>query len=234
MQYSLEKISTVQEYGTLLASAEKKKQRLERRRRNLGESISAFSKRIDEIAAKLASLEILLKAFTTAYRDLPAGKDKLRMNVEVTRLELRKALLAKKALTCNVPALLSKQAAYNRLGNQLTVLNSFIAALQTHKTALGTAQIAQPATVFLQAPVVRQKSLPEKKWYGSKRSFAALHFKHRAMHELPAPPASLSPALAPALPRAGETDNFKSSIGVAVLMHLAQANHFKRKKPPLL
>lgn len=206
MKYSFEKISTVEGYDTLLASAEKQKQRLERKRRNLGESISAFSKRIDEIAAKLAPLEILLKAFTTAYHDLPAGKDKLRLNVEITRLELRKALLAKRALTCNVPALLSKQAAYNRLGNQVAVLNTFIAALQTRKMALGTAQVTQPATAFLHAPVGRQKSLQKKKWYGSKRSFFALHFKHMAMHGPQTPPALPSPAL----PRAGETGTSKA------------------------
>ena len=47
MQYTLKKITTVEQCDALLTKAQKKQQSLERRRRNLGASIKAFRARMD-------------------------------------------------------------------------------------------------------------------------------------------------------------------------------------------
>lgn len=137
MKYSLEKISTVEMCNTLLAAAQQKKLHLERRRRNLGESIARFAERVDKIITELASVQLLLSSFATAYHALPEGsKYKLSLNIQIKRLELRQAQLGKRAMTCNAPLLLAKQVKYNRLGSQVSALERCITAVQTKRTAL--------------------------------------------------------------------------------------------------
>jgi hypothetical protein len=142
MNYSLEKISTVAGCDTLLALAQKKKQGLERQRCNLGESIGNFGERVDQLGSELASVQSLLKAFTTLYNTLPDGSmDKLSINVEVKRLEVREAQLYKMALTYNVRSLHTKQVNYNRLDGQVSAIDNYITAVQDKRMALGIATL---------------------------------------------------------------------------------------------
>lgn len=139
MDYSLEEISTTSAYDALLAMAQKKKQQLERQRRNLGELIGDFAERVDYLTRELAMVQSVLETFTTAYKALPEGKYKLDMNIQLTRVELRKARLENRARYCNVQSLLAKQLKYNRLGNQVLAIDRYIATLQSAKAALGNA-----------------------------------------------------------------------------------------------
>lgn len=186
MKYSFEKITTVAECDGLLAVAQKKKTRLERRRRNLRESIDAYGKRMDRNGQESALVQAKLEILTAAYHALPEGsRDKVCMNIEVKRLELRKALLEKKTLTCNVPALLARQLHYNRLDSQVSAIDSYIIAVQNKRTALSLAALQvrdaespdpgsiefQPKpdgllreSAFLHMPAVRQR-LFSKKWH---------------------------------------------------------------------
>lgn len=167
MNYSLDKINTLAGCDLLLASAQQKKQMLERKRRNLGESIDNFRKRIDNINKESAEVLTMLAAYTTAYHALPeVSKYKIRMNVKVKRLELRMARLEKKAFTCNELALLSKQLRYNKLDAQLSAIDHYIATVENKKTVLGQALLRvtykAPALRF---PVIRTKSRLEKRLY---------------------------------------------------------------------
>src|SRR5690242_13878223 len=140
MKYSLEKISTVSACDALLVSAQKKKQNLERKRRNLGESIDTFRERLDQMGKDTVLVQALLIAYTGAYEAMPEGtKDKASMNVKVKRLELRQAKLDKKAFTCNVRSLLAKQVKYNKLDNQVAVIDNYITAVRNMKLTLSHA-----------------------------------------------------------------------------------------------
>jgi hypothetical protein len=166
MNYSIEKINTLAGCDLLVASAQKKKLMLERKRRNLGESIEAFSKRLDQLIRDLAEVQIVLTAYTNAYHALPEGcKYKASMNVEVKRLELRKARLEKRAFTCNVQALLSKQLRYNKLDAQVSAIESYITLVENKKTVLGQAILRVTYTAPALRPPVRLKSRFEKKVY---------------------------------------------------------------------
>jgi hypothetical protein len=142
MNYSLEKISTVKACDAVLAWAQKKKQTLERRRRNLGESMGNFNERLDQLGSEQASMLSLLEAFITVYDALPEDSmDKINMNVEVKRLEVREAQLRRIALTCNVHSLLAKQVSYNRLDIQVSAIESYIITVQNKRTALNNAAL---------------------------------------------------------------------------------------------
>lgn len=159
MNYALEKIGTVAACDTLLATALKKKQNLERKRRNLGEAIDRFRNRMEQIAKDMAEVLAMLGPFTRAYHALPEGKHKATINVKVKRLELRQAVLDKKAFTCNVQTLLAKQVKFNMLSAKIDAIDAYVAALQNKKTALETArQIVTTAVDFSRPPVVHQKS----------------------------------------------------------------------------
>jgi len=154
MKYTLEKISTMQACDALLAGAKKKKQNLERRVRNLGESLSAFRKRLDQVQDESAQVQSSLEAFTGAYGSLSEGKDKVNMKIRIKRLELQQAMLEKKSTTYNVGALLVKEMQYNRLHSQVAAMEDYVTAVEQQRATLEAPalRIVQPA-VLLRQPV---------------------------------------------------------------------------------
>ena len=136
MQYSLEKITTVAGRDTLLTMAQKKKQKLERRRRNLGESIGDFRKRMDYLEKESVRVQTSLDALKTAHQAMPEGKEKVTIHIMIKRLELRQAQLEKRAYTCNVASLLVKELRYNHLDSQVAAMEEYIAAVQEHRFML--------------------------------------------------------------------------------------------------
>ena len=162
MKYVLERISTVQACDVLLAGVKKKKLYLERRVRNLGESLVTFRKRLDQVHEESAQVRSSLEAFTGAYGSLSEGKDKMNMNIRIKRLELQQAILEKKATTYNVGILLVKEMQYNRLDSQVSVLEDYITAVEHQRVALEAPalRIVQPAVLLLQ-PVARPGLIPQ-------------------------------------------------------------------------
>ena len=155
MQYALDKISTVQAHDALLVQAQQKKRTLERRRRNLGEAISAFSQRIDRISKEMAEVGASLAALTPAYHAMPEGKDKATLNVMIKRLALRLARLEKQAYTCNVAFLLVKELKYNMLDSQVSALECYIHTLERVKTARSQSTLSAAQPGDLHSPVYR-------------------------------------------------------------------------------
>jgi len=137
MNYSLEKITTVAACDALLEVANKDKESLERRRRNLDESIDTFDERTHDYGTELQSVVTLLDTYSSAYDALPEGKNKMTIFLEIKRLEARKAQLDKSVVGYNVSSLIGKQVDYNLLDNQVPVINAYIAAIQARRTALG-------------------------------------------------------------------------------------------------
>jgi hypothetical protein len=206
MQYSLNKITTVTACNALLAKAQKVKQTLERKRRNLGESIDTFRERMDRLARERAEVQALLGPFTTCYHALPEGKYKLDMNVKVKRLELRQARLDMKAFTYNVQALLAKQVKYNLLGQKLAAISHYITTVQNHRAALVNVP-EQPGSEAgaLRLLVAMRNSRIRKNQYRFKRNFlklaagpSRLVFKEE-VEGVGASPGERSPNLAPLL-----------------------------------
>jgi predicted nuclease with TOPRIM domain len=161
MKYELEQISTVQACDALLAGAKKKKQNLERRVRNLGESLHMFRERIAQVHSESAQVQSMLETFTDAYGSLAEGPDKVNMKIRIKRLELQQAMLEKKAATYHVGALLIKEMQYNRLASQVSVLEDYITAVAQRGAAVEvpTLRIVQPA-VLLRQSVARPELIP--------------------------------------------------------------------------
>jgi chromosome segregation ATPase len=150
MKYVLERINTVQACDALLAGAKKKKQDLERRVRNLGESLDRFRERLDQVHADSLQLQSSLEAFTGAYGSLSEGKDKVNIKIRIKRLKLQQAMLEKKAMTYNVGALLVKELQYNRLDSQVSALEDYITAIAQRRAALEapSLRIVQPIVLL--------------------------------------------------------------------------------------
>ena len=161
MKYVLERISTVQACDALLAGAKKKKQNIERRVRNLAESLDTFRKRLDQVRQEEAEVQSSLEAFTGTYGSLPEGKDKVNMKIRIKRLELQQAMLEKKATIYNVGALLVKEMQYNRLHSQVAALQDYVAAVEQQRVALEAPalRVVQP-TVLLRQPVASTALIP--------------------------------------------------------------------------
>jgi hypothetical protein len=156
MNYSLEKISTVEVCNTLLASAQKKRYTLARRRRNMGESIDRFIERNSSINTRLISVQVLLEAYTAAYNILAEGsRGRINMNVKIKRLEVRKARLDKMYVKYSAYLLLRKQVDYYRLDSQVLAIDTYIAAVQHKKIALSN---SMPLYTVEQKPLKRRPS----------------------------------------------------------------------------
>ena len=130
-------ILTVAECDALLQLAGEDKENLERRRRNLDESIGNFGERTHEYSTEMQAAITLLETYSAAYGALPEGKNKMTIYLEMKRLEARKAQLDKSVTSYNASSLVGKQVDYNLLDNQVPVINAYITALQTRRTALG-------------------------------------------------------------------------------------------------
>jgi hypothetical protein len=150
MQYSLDKISTVQICDDLLTRAHEKKETLERKKRNLGASIDTFRKRMEHINEQSTIVRLSLQALSPAYHAMPEGNDKASINITIKRLELRQAKLEKQARTYNVANLLVRELRYNRLDSQVLAMEEYIDAVERIKTVLNQAVI--PASQAIEPP----------------------------------------------------------------------------------
>src|SRR5688500_17584762 len=140
MNYSLEKIETVQACDALLATAQTEKVNLECRRRNLGEAIVNFDVRTNDVEDDLLPLQTRLDAFTLAHDSLHEGStERMNMDIEIKQLQARKAMLSKSAVSYNIHALLAKQVDYNLLDSQVPSIDAYIAAVQNKRAELGGA-----------------------------------------------------------------------------------------------
>lgn len=133
----MEMITTVAECEALLQLAGEDRENLERRRRNLDESIGNFGERTAEYSTELQAVNTLLETYAVAYDALPEGKNKMTIYLEMKRLETRKAQLDKSVTSYNTSSLIGKQVDFNLLDNQVPVINAYITALQARRTALG-------------------------------------------------------------------------------------------------
>ena len=137
MNYSLEMITTVAACDALLAQAEEDKENLERRRRNLNESIGNFGERTQDYSTEMQAVVTLLETYAVAYDALPEGKNKMTIYLEMKRLEAKKAQLDKSVTSYNASTLIGKQVDYNLMDNQVPALNTYINALENRRAALG-------------------------------------------------------------------------------------------------
>ena len=149
----------------------KKKAVIERRRRNLGASIHTFQKRMDRLDQALTEARAVLAAYTMAYQAMPEGKYKVRMHVDIKRLEYRLARLEKLALTCNTHHLLAKQLLYNRLDAQIAAIDSYLDLVETKKKTVDQAFLRVTYTPhrpqFIRPAAVRPTSRFEKRVYNA-------------------------------------------------------------------
>jgi len=141
MNYSLEMITTVADCDALLQAAGEDKENLERRRRNLDESIGNFGERTHDYGTELHSVITLLDTYQAAYSALPEGKNKMTIYLEMKRLETRKAQLDKSVTSYNASSLIGKQVDFNLLNNQVPVVDAYITALQARRAALAAGNL---------------------------------------------------------------------------------------------
>lgn len=139
MDYNLDQITTVEDCDILIATATKEKENLERRLRNLGESIETFGERTASIGEEMASALSLLDTYNVVYPTLPDGKDKATIKLQIERTETRVALLEKSSLSYNSSVLLGRQFDYNALDKQIPEAENYVTALETRKAELEAA-----------------------------------------------------------------------------------------------
>ena len=137
MVYALEKITTVAMCDILLEVAAKDRDAFERKRQNLFAAIGTFDTRTADIGTEQLTVQARLEVYTNLYEILPEGKDKINANLEIKRMEARKALLDKQVVGYNVFALIDKQVDHNVLETQVSIVDLYVAAVRAKRTALG-------------------------------------------------------------------------------------------------
>jgi len=132
----------------------KKKLYLERRVRNLGESLVSFVSVSTSSTRSPWRIQSSLEAFTGVYGSCWKAGIKVNMKIRIKRLELQQAMLEKKAITNNVGALLVKEMQYNRLHSQVSALEDYVTAVEQQRVVLeaSTLRVVQ-STVLLRQPI---------------------------------------------------------------------------------
>lgn len=136
MDYSLEKISTLAECDAMLDIVRKEKELAERKKLDQSDDLRGFEVKTTEINNELESVTKILENFIVFLPNLPEGKEKKKMELEISRYSMRKTVLLNQNLSYNIYALLEKQLDYNLMEPDVAVIDAFILQLEAKRATL--------------------------------------------------------------------------------------------------
>lgn len=136
MIYSVNKITTQADCDTLIQVANKEKDDLVYKKTTATHQSSNFATTAAEVDAELSSVNAQLSALSTVIAGLPAGQVKDSNVTKQKKLELKQFLLNQKKENYGSIALLQNEMEQATIDAQITEVDAFVAAVQTHKATL--------------------------------------------------------------------------------------------------
>lgn len=132
MQYSIERLTTVDDCDAAIAQAQQVKDSLDFKKANLEHRQLTQEARAD----RLESTNSGLTALQNIYANLPAGEVKDDVERRIEKLEYRKFTMEKGITDHGVLALLDHETDVGRMEAEIAELEAFIDAVNTHKATL--------------------------------------------------------------------------------------------------
>ena len=129
-------LTTVAECDSTLEILQAEKTQLERRLRNLGETLSDRAETNVEIAEGIASVQSILSGYQAALGVITDEKEKRSLELKIEREETKLKSLQNREANYSAVATVEDQVDHEQLEVQIPVLTDAITQVETHKTTL--------------------------------------------------------------------------------------------------
>lgn len=136
MTLDLNLLETLIQCDNAIEVTEAEKVLLERRLRNLGESLSDKAKRTTSVKEGIVSVEAIIAGFQSALSVITDEKEKRNLELKVEREETKLKSLQNREANYNAVNVLEDQITHQQLQAQIDVLTDAITAIEAHKATL--------------------------------------------------------------------------------------------------
>lgn len=129
-------LSTVQECDSALEILNEEKTQLERRLRNLGETLESRSATTVEVGEGITSVQAVIAGYEAALLVMTDDKARRDMELRVAREETKLLALQNRQASYNVVSVLEDQVDHSQLEAQIPVLDDAIVQVEAQKAGL--------------------------------------------------------------------------------------------------
>ena len=127
---------TEEECDNALEILNAEKTQLERRLRNLGETLEDRQNRTVEVAEGIASTEAIIAGFQAALESITEGKAKRDLELKIEREETKLKALQNRQANYNSVSVIEDQVDHTQLEAQIPVLVNAITGVESKKATL--------------------------------------------------------------------------------------------------
>lgn len=136
MEINTSLLTTVAECDSALDNLNAEKTQVERRLRNLGESLESRSATTIEVGQGIASVQAVIAGYEAALQVMTDEKAKRDLELKVEREETRLKALQNRQASYNAVSVLQNEVDYNQLEAQIPVLDDAISKVELQKASL--------------------------------------------------------------------------------------------------
>lgn len=136
MTLNLSLLATVAQCEITIDNTEAEKKLLERRFRNLGESLEDKSKKTVSVKEGIASVQAIITGFQSALNVITDAKEKRNLELKIEREETKLKILQNRDANYSTIHVLENQINHQQLAVQIDVLKTAITAINAHKATL--------------------------------------------------------------------------------------------------
>ncbi len=129
-------LETAQECDTAIEILNAEKTQLERRVRNLGETLVDRQGRTVEVSEGIKASEAIITGFQAALTSIPEGKAKRDLELKIEREETKLKSLQNRQANYNAVSVIEDQVDEEQINVQIPVLDAAIAGVEAHKATL--------------------------------------------------------------------------------------------------
>ncbi|WP_028890486.1 hypothetical protein [Tenacibaculum ovolyticum] len=136
MELNLGLLTTKKECDAAIKITQIEKTTLERRLRNLGESLDDKTVRTTSVKEGIISIKAIIGGFQAALAVIGEGKQKRDLELKIEREETKLKALENRDANYNTINVLEDQIDHQQFEAQIVVLTTALTNIETHKTTL--------------------------------------------------------------------------------------------------
>ena len=136
MELNLVLLSTKAECDTAIEITQTEKTLLERRLRNLGESLVDKTERTTAVTEGIVSVKAIIAGFESALAVITDAKEKRNLELKIEREETKLKSLENRNANYSSVNVLEDQIDHQQLEAQVAILTDAVTKIETHKATL--------------------------------------------------------------------------------------------------
>ncbi|CAL2095922.1 conserved protein of unknown function [Tenacibaculum sp. 190524A02b] len=136
MELDVSLLTTVAECETAIEITQAEKTLLERRLRNLGESLEGKSSKTVEVKEGIVSVQAIITGYQAALEVISDAKEKRNLELKIEREETKLKSLQNRDANYSAVDVIESQLNHQQLDSQIPVLEAAISQLEARKAVL--------------------------------------------------------------------------------------------------